>query len=137
MNFSSKSTFSTNIRGTEPLPSTAISRNSGSLKGRPNRRRRQVPKTSSSTESSSSHASSLRRVKSQSNLNQAQPEIGFPTSPEDVSQWSRRRNSVDTTAHPGVYELDDTSSTAAPSETLTSADQITTLRRKNPFRLVI
>jgi hypothetical protein len=103
--------------GKEPLPSTAIHRNSGSLKGRPNRRLRQIPKTPSSGESSSSHPSSLRRVKSQSNLNQAgtQPEIGFPTSPEDVSQWSRRHNSVDMGTHPsGIYELDDTSPTAAP-----------------------
>ncbi|KAE8449132.1 hypothetical protein EG329_008516 [Mollisiaceae sp. DMI_Dod_QoI] len=121
----------------KPLPQTAVARNSGSFKRRPNRRRRQVPKTSSSTESSSSQSSSLRRVKSQSNLSQDQPQTAFPASPEDVSRWSRRRNSIDTTSQPGVYELDDTSTVAAPSEMTRDFDQIPFRRRRSPFHLVI
>lgn len=93
---------------------------------------------SSSSDESSGNPSSLRRVKSQSNLRQDDnPSSAFPVSPEDVNQWARRRKSVDMIPG-GVYELDDTSSTlmssVLPAE-MDSAAQPT--RKKSMFRLIL
>ncbi|KAH8667562.1 hypothetical protein BGZ60DRAFT_564753 [Tricladium varicosporioides] len=124
----------------KPIPRTTVARNrnSGSFKGRLTRRRRQVlQKPTSSGESSTSQSSSLRRVKSQSNLKQGQTEAVFPANPEDVSRWSKRRNSINAMSQPDVYELDDTSSTAAPSDMTIDWDEIPSMRKKKPFRFVI
>jgi hypothetical protein len=94
--------------------------------------------SSSGEDSSPSQSASLRRVQSQSNLRQDATESRFPTGPEDVGKWMRRRKSIDTMSRFGVFELDDTSAARPPSEMFAGLDNIAhPARKKSAFRLVV
>jgi hypothetical protein len=93
--------------------------------------------SSSGEDSSPSQSASIRRVQSQSNLRDTAGS-SFPTGPEDVGRWIRRRKSIDTMSRFGVFELDDTSAARPPSEILAGLDSVAhPVKRKNAFRPVI